>query len=731
MKNFIIGYGETLTSQVEIASGGGPKKHPYSMFEARQRFAKKLGAIIDDIESKPVDECPNNEVVVKFIQHPSYLAKSYYPKPFFKRFGMKDLGSRSMRIKPEKWAIKKHPEEGLTSCIYVSASKECYRTILNIVENGKVDDATLGALQTIEDIASLTPIEKIKNISDDEGKLNLEIAIHASKDERYIVDSFINYIIDNGGFVRADKIKTVGGLTFLSATIEKGKEEKIAAFSHLRVLRSMPKLRFNKPDTIRSVLNENFSLPNSPAVNEDIRVCLFDGGLGDHHLLGQWAREIVPNSVNSAHPELLSHGGEVCATYLFGPHVSGSSELPTPYTKVDVVRVLSPTDVDPDLFDVLDRIESVLKEKEYKYINLSLGPRLAIDDDDVHVWTSVLDSLLQDGSCLATVATGNDGELEGEYARIQPPSDMVNCFAIGASDSQSEEWGRAPYSCIGPGRSPGLVKPDGVMFGGSNSELFKVYSPLTHQIIGTAGTSYAAPFALRVAAGIDAITNFDLKPSTVKALMIHHANNEGGELREVGWGRMPATPEEVIECLDDEAIIVYQGDLYPSQHVRIPIPVPDDIDCTWVHLKATFCFHTITDPEHPLHYTRGGLDITFRPNEARYKTTEQGHSDTKTFFSDKNLYPTEEELRDDAYKWETCISREDRFKKTTLKTPSFDVKYHNREQGGTTPQNRDREPIPYSLILSIRAKGDSTVYNKVLQQNRTLQAVNIANRIEA
>lgn len=730
MKNFIIGYGETLTSKVEVKNGSGDKKHPYSYAEAKQRFIEKLNNIIDEIETKPADECSNNEVVIKFIQHPSYLAKTYYPKTFFKKYGMRDLGSRSMRIRPEKWAVKRHPEEGLTSCIYVSAPKENYRNMLDLLENDSADETTLKALQTFEDISTFTAAEKIKHVSNDEENLNLEIALHASKDDEAIIRSFIKYIELNGGIVKQEKIKTVGGLTFLPATIQKGKEEKIAAFSHLRVLRSMPKLRFNEPDTIRSILKHSFNLPNSSAINENIRVCLFDGGLGDNHLLGKWAREIVPDDINSSHPELLSHGGEVCGTYLFGPHVTGNSELPTPYTKVDVVRVLSPTDVDPDLFDVLDRIESVLKRREYKYVNLSLGPRLAIDDDDVHVWTSVLDSLLQDGSCLATVAIGNDGHLEGEHARIQPPSDMVNCFAIGASDSQSKEWTRAPYSCIGPGRSPGLVKPDGVMFGGSRDELFEVYSPLTHQIVGTAGTSYAAPFALRVAAGIDAITNFNLKPATVKALMIHHADNNGWELREVGWGRMPSTPEEIIECLDDEAIIVYQGDLHPSQHLRIPIPLPNDIDCTWVHLKATFCFHTITDPEHPLHYTRGGLDITFRPNEEKKKTTEQGHSDTKTFFSDKNLYPTEEELRADAYKWETCVTREARFKATTLKSPSFDVKYHNREQAGTTPQNSDREPIPYSLILSIRAEGDGSIYNKVLQQNRTLQAVNVVNRVE-
>ncbi|TOH97746.1 hypothetical protein CGI69_23380, partial [Vibrio parahaemolyticus] len=74
--------------------------------------------------------------------------------------------------------------------------------------------------------------------------------------------------------------------------------------------------------------------------------------------------------------------------------------------------------------------------------------------------------------------------------------------------------------------------------------------------------------------------------------------------------------------------------------------------CSWVHLKATFCFNAITDPEHPLHYTRSGLDIVFRANEEKVSGDAE-HADTKTFFSVGNLYETEEELRDDAHKWET------------------------------------------------------------------------------
>ena len=237
----------------------------------------------------------------------------------------------------------------------------------------------------------------------------------------------------------------------------------------------------------------------------------------------------------------------------------------------------------------------------------------------------------------------------------------------------------------------------------------------------------AAPYAMRVAAGIDSITELNLKPATVKALMIHHAESKNHNLQEVGWGRLSNSPEEIIECLEDEAIIAYQGDLKQSQHLRIPIPIPDGIDCTWVHIKATFCFTAMTDPEHPLHYTRGGLEISFRANESKKKDDDSEHANTNTFFSSSNLYSSEDELRKDAHKWETSLTNSQRFKKDTLLNPVMDVKYHAREKGGEAPN--DLPPLNYSLIVSIRAEGDNNTYNLVLQQNQTLQAISITNRV--
>ena len=726
MKNFIIGYGETLTSNVSIKSGSGNKNHPYTFSEARNKFVNDLTKVIQEIDFKPDNQCADGQVVIKFLQHPSYLAKTYYPNKLFKKWGVKDVGSQSVKISPRKWGVKDHPDEGLASCIFVSGNKSQFKEILRIVQTDNLPENAKKIIRTFEQISTLDTSEKIKKIENETSELKLEVVLHAAKKDQFILEAFTDYTKSLGGIVDWSRAKTVGGLTFLPVTIDKGNEFNLAEFSHLRVLRSLPKLRLNRPDTVRTTLNEVFSLPDFQIIENDFKVCIFDGGLGDTNLISQWATEIVPSDVKNSHPSLLAHGGEVCSTYLFGPYNPKTQTFNSPYTTVDIIRVLSPDDTDPDLFDVLSRIENVLKEKKYKYVNISLGPRLAVEDDDVHVWTSVIDSLLQDGHCLATIAIGNDGELEGEYARIQPPSDMVNCFAIGASSLEGKDWERASYSCIGPGRSPGVVKPDGLIFGGSRDNLFQLYSPLTHSIVGTMGTSYSAPFALRVAAGIDAITDFSLNPSTVKALMIHHADRGGKDMEEVGWGLLPNSPEEVIECLDDEAIVVYQGQLKQSQHLRIPIPIPEGIDCTWVHLKATFCFNAVIDPEHPLHYTRSGLDIAFRANDGKVKEGA-AHADTKSFFSVGNLYETEEVLRGDAHKWETCISREQRFKRTTLSNPVFDVKYHAREKGGESLS--DLEPLNYSLIVSIRAEGDTNVYNMVLQQNRNLQVVKVTNRV--
>ena len=152
MNNFIVGYGETLTTKVDIGGGGGDKKHPYSISEAIKRIGSQLEEIISKIENKPDTECAGGKVVIKFIQHPSYLAKSYYPRKLFSAYGMEDIGSRAVTVKPEQWGVKKHPEAGLASCVFVSGEKSQYRKLLTDLTSNSLTRASEDVLRTLERI---------------------------------------------------------------------------------------------------------------------------------------------------------------------------------------------------------------------------------------------------------------------------------------------------------------------------------------------------------------------------------------------------------------------------------------------------------------------------------------------------------------------------------------------------------------------------------------------------
>ena len=140
-----------------------------------------------------------------------------------------------------------------------------------------------------------------------------------------------------------------------------------------------------------------------------------------------------------------AHGHDVTSAALFGPLVPGKP-APRPFGVVDHYRVLDKEcDSDPyELYDALRRIDEVIKARQYEFFNLSIGPALPIEDDEVHPWTALLDEHLSDGHALVTVAVGNNGQEDrpsGE-ARIQVPSDAVNCVAVGAADSQRAAAGK-------------------------------------------------------------------------------------------------------------------------------------------------------------------------------------------------------------------------------------------------------------------------------------------------
>ena len=498
--------------------------------------------------------------------------------------------------------------------------------------------------------------------------------------------------------------------------------EEIARFSFVRVLRPMPQLRPLKPGITRAITKSGVSLPQSGPTDPAVRAVIFDGGLPDNAraALSRWVRYIEPVGVGKPDSDLQGHGLAVTSAFLFGQIVTGSA-LDTPFCTVDHVRVLDEdTNSNGDLMglDVLNRILSHLDANPgYEFVNISLGPRLPVEDDDVTEWTATLDDRFSSGRAVTAVAVGNDGEAPDGLNRIQPPGDGVNLLAVGAANSLGPDWKRASYSCIGPSRSPGYVKPDGLAFGGGGSEPFQVLGP-TLGISEIEGTSISSPVALRSAAAVRVQLATALSPLAIRALVLHRADPGPHERREVGWGRFEHDPEQIITCDDDESIVLYQGTLPVGEHLRVPVAVPNALLVGMVTVTATLVIAPDVDPQHPGAYTRSGLEVSFRPHSGKFNEYEDG----KLFRSSQNkiLLLGQQFLRGfgvrDAERPGTNGSRAYGTPRDYGPPPCLHlVSISTTTTARTGWRMSFPQPIPYAFVVGIRAPRVTDLYNQVVR----------------
>ncbi len=657
--NFLIGYGERLASDMAAPVAGAPKKHPYTFAEARQRLAPKVKDTAKTLDELPDEACPHDKAVALLTLHPTYLAKSYFPADLLKTYGLETIGSRSREISPDKWTKKKPPESAVTSELYVAGTRRHFRALAAGID--RLSEAAEGAddLIKIEDFRAQPSDEKLKPLRSGEQEPLLEVVLHAQpvREDAFILDGFEAYLEKFGVKLNLDKRRFFAeGLCFMPLRVPREIAGEIVKYSFLRVAREMPRLRQFRPVARATPGFAPFTchLPTQGPLDQDLRVAVFDGGVRADAKLDLWVSRKPTKNIGAPVREFENHGTAVTSALLFGPLQDGVI-ADRPYTSVDHYRVLDVDTLKDDqqeLYSVLERIQDVLESRpKYDFINLSLGPDLPIEDNDVHAWTAVLDQLFADGQTLPAIAVGNSGELDwpSGNARIQTPADCVNALSVGGCDRVGAGWKRAAYSSIGPGRSPGIMKPDGVAFGGSSREPYWV---LNAEKPGAAmpitGTSFAAPAALRTAIGVKAHFGKLLTPLATKALLLHRAEDGGHDKAEVGWGRIPQDLNEIVLTDEYAAHIVYQGELRPASWVRMQIPIPIDPMSGMVDITATFCFATPTDPQDPLNYTRSGLEVRFRPHDQKRKDPGQLHPDSSFFFQAKDVSVEEAGLRADA-----------------------------------------------------------------------------------
>lgn len=726
--NFLIGYGERLASDLAAPVAGAPKKHPYAFAEARKRLTPKIAAASRQLDELPDQVCPEDHAVALVTLHPTYLAKTYYPGELLKTYGLETVGSRAREVSPQKWTKKKPPESAVTSELYVAGERSRFRALASDVGHLKEQSSGAADLIKIEDFRTQPPQEKLKPLRSKDKEPLLEVVLHAQplRQDAFILEGFEAYLDTFGIKLDLDKRRFFAeGLCFMPLRVPRGIAEEVVKYSFLRLAREMPRLRQFRPVARATPGFAPFacSLPTEGPVDTDLRVAVFDGGVKADAKLDPWVSRKKTKNLGAAVQEFQNHGTAVTSALLFGPLQDGVTPE-RPYASIDHYRVLDADTMKDDqqeLYTVLERIQDVLESRpKYDFVNLSLGPDLPIEDNDVHAWTAVLDQQFSDGLTLPAIAVGNSGELDwaSGNARIQTPADCVNALSVGGCDRMGAGWKRAPYSSIGPGRSPGIMKPDGLAFGGSSREPYWVVNAeKPGDAMPITGTSFAAPTALRTGIGLKTHFGKSLSPLAIKALLLHRAHDGGHDKAEVGWGRIPEDVNEIVFTDEHAAHIVYQGELRPASWVRMQIPIPTDPMNGMVDITATFCFATPTDPQDPLNYTRSGLEVRFRPHDGKRKDPKQIHPDSKSFFQAKDISVDESDLRADAHKWETTMHKSRSIRASGLRNPVFDVHY-NARIGGRNAVSADK--IPYALVITIESKKTRNLYDKILQRYPTI-----------
>lgn len=720
--NFLIGRGELLTYDIESPKRGfGEKKEVYTLEKAIERLTPKFNKTAQVLKSLPQEACPQNYGVAKLLINPSYIARSYFPKHFLNYFNLESIGSRTIRVTPERWTKKTPPEETSSTEIFVAGKIGHIEEISNWIEdaNFKNDKAASTDLRRIENFSAHDSDDRIVGLNSLNDEF-FEVGLHLlpSRNAEWLQNEFLDYAYKNNFKVFKDYDFRAGNLWFIPIQGDVNKLESLAQFTFMRVVRPVPKLKSVQPLHRGGGPSIQCYLPEGPALSNKPRVAILDGGLPEEHSITPWLKSykvLDPEAEDDPNggPE---HGLSVTSALLFGP-IKPNGVANRPYTTVDHLRVLDKrsNEENPlELYRTLSFVEEVLMSRAYEFINLSLGPDLPIEDYEIHAWTSVIDDLLSDGNTFMTVAVGNNGERDHATgnARIQVPADCVNAISVGAANSMDNNWDRSSYSAIGPGRRPGVIKPDILAFGGdAETDYFHTLRPGKNPSLKPEiGTSFAAPYLLRSAAGIRAILGDELTPLAIKALLIHCAKKNEKPTTEIGWGKVPEEIMDIISCADGKARIVYQGELKPGKFLRAHLPLPKDGIKGMIQLTATFCYASPTDPQDAAAYTKAGLKVSFRPKSKKIKS-ESANAKTRTFFKMKN-YAHENERRSDDGKWETVLHATENMRGSSLDTPIFDIHYQARDKGGN-PANAQK--IRYALILSLEAKNHPDLHSKILE----------------
>lgn len=626
----VLGRAAAYMAPSERPASGGEKSRFRTLAQAQDALRPQLAQLERDLGSVPPAQ-RLDEVVVELRLDASYLAKSYHPTSLLAGSGLQMRGAgtwhQPARPSTRRTAKAFAGDSGTTEGRVIFASgKEANLVTLRRL----IDTPTTSGLENdiigVQSIRLPQDTDRLRAIDGPpSARVACEIVLYAWDPARRAeaiqrITALIPRAADGGAPEIVIK-EYVGGPTFIAAVVDHAVMRVLAGLNFLRLARPLPRVALTR--TAAGVQQDAPPMPTTSPGTPTAWLTVFDGGVAATPHLAPFIQARDATS-RPPRPELVEHGTGVVSAAVYG-HIAPGKPLPTARCGVVSHRILpDPRSSDLELYGVIETLERVVPRlpREQRIVNLSFGPAGPIDDLPSR-FTYALDRMSYENDVLFVTAVGNFGHLPG-LDRIQAPADSVSNLAIGAYALEPTTGERSPadYSCVGPGRHGCLRKPDALAFGGSSAVPFYVLDTRASQIVGTTGTSYAAPSVAAVCASIAGrVDGLDSTQAT-RALLIHATSPMTGDVHRCGWGIAPESAETALACSKTRVSVLYEGTLSPRKSWRLPFLVPPSFSGGG---RVTFSWTIVycPDVDHASlgEYTLAGVEVQMRPHALRYKVT--------------------------------------------------------------------------------------------------------------
>jgi hypothetical protein len=765
-KRLILGNGEQYVTPADKKSRGRASEMPRSYAEARELVRAQVQNALRVVRELPKEKRLRDEAVLSLRLHPDVMAKSYDPKGIFAEVrDLENVGSRTYRVsagdvartKRIKRQLEEHVEIVTGRVVFVRSNEQGFRRLIQALDRpkGRLTAEFRNDVQRIERFDTLSTSEQLLGFSPDWREGRVELIFHPSRHGPDVQMSFLKELFGDQLAIAAklNVVQYPSGPTFVSCRLTRTLLDLVAGANPLR---NAHPFVFGGFETLRSA--PGFPAPLAPISDgrSSIKIGMFDGGIDPNHpLLKGYAEEDSILSIRTTpDPDSVAHGIAVAGAILHGPLNDKDTKQPLPTPPVSVVsfRVLPTSDAaDIDLYESIDTIEKVVPaRKDLTTYNLSFGPRGPILDDTISRFTYSLDALAAAHKVTFLVAAGNDGDAGEGLNRIQVPSDLVNGIGVGAYTIREGQIVHAPYSCIGPGRECGKMKPDIVAFGGCDQTPFHLVSANAGQKVLSCGTSFSVTIASSLTA--QAAASFDRSTALLgRVLVTHTAVHPSGDPDHLlGHGAIVEELSDILRCNDNEVTILFQGDLVPTKMVRLPVMVPADVAGSGtVIVKWTVAALPLVSASHPADYTSCCIEDTFYPHSEVYTFSrkEDGKQRTQKIHireradeltqlymdgwtrsefpasESGNKYHTEQERRLREHKWEPIVRRLVSKRADSIHEPFLILH--------AIPRNGATERFDYAAAVTISApRFGGDLYNSVLREFNALQPIRLRSQAE-